>query len=347
MNNIKISIIVPVSNTEKYLCQCLDSILHQTLHEIEVICVDDGSSDNSPQILKKYEKEDTRLKVFLLGKTSIGTARNYGIEKANGEYIGFVDSDDFIDPSMYEILYQTAKKSNAQIAITNINLYYSDTGRTILYRDASQYEAFQKRGVFSAREYPKIIQSVGIWDKLYQRDFLLEYHLKNPENIVFEDHLFSFQALVLASRIVVVNMPLYFYRKNLSSSITGMEVKNDEFKMDYLKISFMIRDFLYKNNSYSYFYIEFVKYLFTNALWHQSNITNFEHFKQFFTICRNTISSQEMKTAHKMLGYKIKLYVLALKYNLYHSFYLACLIKNAIRSYKQRRISWKKFCLFL
>lgn len=334
MANIKVSIVVPVYNTEKYLRQCMESILEQTLREIEVICVDDGSTDGSPGILKEFEEKDSRVRTFLKAKTSIGTARNYGLSKAVGEFIGFVDSDDYIDPHMYERLYQSACSQNAQVAITNIALYHTDTQETYLYRDTRLYERLEKQTVFSARQAPDILQSIGIWDKLYRHDFLIKHGLKYPEYTVFEDHLFSFQALVLAERITLVNQPLYFYRKQLPASITGREIKNDIFKLDFLNISSQIRRFLQSTGTYEVFANEFVIYQFRNALWHQSNISDLKVFREYFSVQRNNISDEEWKLAYRIPDVRIKVYAYALKHNWWAVCYLLNTLKGVIRPHK-------------
>ena len=118
----KVSIIVPVYNVEKYLCQCLESLVHQTLTDIEIICVNDGSTDNSLGILNKYAQLDSRIKVFSQKNQGVSSARNLGLEKVNGEYITFVDSDDWIELNACEILYNTAQERNTDILLCS---YYN------------------------------------------------------------------------------------------------------------------------------------------------------------------------------------------------------------------------------
>ena len=117
MNDVKVSIIVPVYNVEKYLRQCVDSIVNQSLKEIEIICINDGSTDNSLQILEGYAQRDKRIKIINKRNEGLSTARNTGMEYATGEYIGFVDSDDFINEKMYENLYKNAKSNKSDIVM--------------------------------------------------------------------------------------------------------------------------------------------------------------------------------------------------------------------------------------
>ena len=121
--NPQISVIVPIYNVEKYLAKCIDSIINQTLTNIEIILVNDGSTDNSRKIIDKYDKKDSRIKVIHKKNGGQGSARNAGLDIAKGEYIGFVDSDDWIDSNMYENLYNAAISNNADIVVCNRKVF--------------------------------------------------------------------------------------------------------------------------------------------------------------------------------------------------------------------------------
>ena len=122
MSDIKVSVIVPVYNVEKYLRQCLDSIINQTLKEIEILCINDGSTDSSPEILKEYEEKDSRIKIINKKNAGLSAARNQGLELAKGEYVSFIDSDDWINETFCEALYTAAKKYDSDIAIKKKSL---------------------------------------------------------------------------------------------------------------------------------------------------------------------------------------------------------------------------------
>ena len=121
--SVKVSVILPVYNASDYLHQCMDSIVGQTLKDIEIICVDDGSTDNSLDILKEYEQKDKRVKVIQQKNAGAGAARNNGLSIATGEYLSFLDSDDFFEPDMLEKAYEKAKGSNAQIVVFRSDQY--------------------------------------------------------------------------------------------------------------------------------------------------------------------------------------------------------------------------------
>ena len=122
-NNPKVSVIIPVYNTEKYLRECLDSVVNQTLRDIEIICVDDGSTDNSLAILREYETKDSRIKVLTQENINAGAARNKGLSEATGEFLSFLDSDDFFEPDAIERMYECAKSRNAEIVVYQVSTF--------------------------------------------------------------------------------------------------------------------------------------------------------------------------------------------------------------------------------
>ena len=121
----KVSIVVPIYNVEKYLRQCLDSIIHQTLKDIEIICVDDGSTDSSPEIIREYMAKDPRVKVITKPNSGYGNSMNRGFDMAEGEYIGIVESDDYADPEMFETLYRIAKENKLDVVKSGFYYYFS------------------------------------------------------------------------------------------------------------------------------------------------------------------------------------------------------------------------------
>lgn len=156
MNQPLVSIIIPVYNTEKYLNRCLDSIINQTLQDIEIICINDGSTDKSLQILNKYKEKDNRIQILSIKNHGAAYARNLGIKKATGEFIGFCDSDDYVDLGYYETLYNHAKKQNADVV------------RGIRVLD--------ERNAHAENEYGCIIPAI------VKREFVLEKNITFPTN---------------------------------------------------------------------------------------------------------------------------------------------------------------------
>ena len=152
MEDIKVSIIVPVYNVARYLGECLDSIINQTLDDIEIICINDGSTDNSLEILEEYAKKDSRIWIFTIENSGLSLARNYGIKHANGKYVGFVDSDDYINETMFEKLYNSCEQNDLDLAICKISLFDDKTGEVnnnLSYYNLGIFKGFDKE-VFSA-----------------------------------------------------------------------------------------------------------------------------------------------------------------------------------------------------
>ena len=167
----KISVIVPVYNTRPYLEQCLDSILTQTLADMEIICVNDGSPDDSQSVLERYAADDPRVRIIKKENGGLSSARNAGMRSAVGDYIAFVDSDDFITPIMMETLYNKAMKTSAEITIGDFFLYDHRNGKVGSYRDQALFARLGGK-VFTLGEEPELIGCIGAWDRIYRRSFL-------------------------------------------------------------------------------------------------------------------------------------------------------------------------------
>lgn len=234
----KVSIIIPVYNVEEYLKQCLDSVVNQTLKEIEIICVNDGSIDGSLQILEEYAQKDKRIKIITEKNGGLGAARNTGMEYATGEYIGFVDSDDWIDLTMYEKLYKNAKSQNSDIVMCPIHLF-DDTAKKLRYNHPYYTlecfnEDFDNR-VFNHDDTKDFLFKISVtaWNKIYKKKFLDEINAKFPEGLIFEDNPFFHKVYLNANNVSLIRDFLYFYRINRSDSIIS---KADKRFFDIIKI---------------------------------------------------------------------------------------------------------------
>lgn len=211
---IKLSVIVPIYGVEQYLEKCLDSLVNQTLKEIEIICVNDGSPDNSQVIIDRYVAEYPE-KVIGLQKENGGLsdARNFGISYAKGEYIAFFDSDDWADVTMYEKLYNKAKEYDADIAQCRIMDVYERDGSHLI-------------GAFEVLEVPTnlhddhelLIGSAPVaWDKIYRRTLFTEYHITYPKGLKYEDVGTTPMLLLHANKVIGVNEALYYYLQREAS----------------------------------------------------------------------------------------------------------------------------------
>ena len=208
INNIKVSIIIPVYNTEQYLKQCFDSVINQTFQDIEIIVVNDGSTDNSVNIIKKYQQKDNRF-VFVdfSQHKGVSDARNEGIKIAKSEYITFVDSDDWIKKDYVKILYDNIIKYNCDMVVTNFYFYDKDKNRTNKYPDFCYRDSFfnnkNKEKLFSLRF------NWNVWAKIYRRDFIKKNKISFVGTMM-EDILFTYESVLMADNIIFINEKNYY-----------------------------------------------------------------------------------------------------------------------------------------
>lgn len=234
---LKISIIIPVYNSEKYLKKCLDSVLNQTIDDFEVICIDDGSTDGSLSILQKYAQEYNNLRVLSQSNQGQGKARNFAISQANGEYIGFVDSDDYVDWDYFEKLYSTAKEYNADIALASILKHKSFYKRyNVLYKAVISAETIQKKIELSADAKKGFFYA---WNKIYKTDLVKNNDIKFSEGQLFEDVMFAMKALYYSNRVVSVPDIKYHYLEHKTSTVKHKDTtgkKQNDFVKAYIEL---------------------------------------------------------------------------------------------------------------
>lgn len=214
--NPLISIIVPVYNQEKYLSRCLDSILNQTYKNLEVVCIDDKSTDSSAEIINQYKIRDSRVVYYRNIGKGVSAARNLGIEKANGEYIGFVDSDDFVQPQMYEFMLKAVTDNNCEMAACGYERVDEANYRSFEYhsRECKTSEFVDMYNFDKIIKNEMILSSA--WSKLVQKDFLKEYG-RFGNYTVGEDTVFCAGLWANSSKAVLVDLPLYGYFNNQHS----------------------------------------------------------------------------------------------------------------------------------
>ena len=230
--NVKVSVIMPIYNTEKYLVQCLESVINQTLKEIEIVCVNDGSTDGSLEILSKYQKKDKRIKIINKQNTGYGDSMNEGIREANGEYIGIVEPDDFVQHDMFEKLYKVAKRKNVDIVKSNY-IEFDETSEKFV-QICPEVKLYNKRlNKTDSRIFKAVMNT---WTGIYKKSFLIEnqiLHNTSP-GASFQDTGFWFQTMAMANSVWFVNKAFYHHRMdNPNSSINNTKKVYcvcDEFK---------------------------------------------------------------------------------------------------------------------
>lgn len=233
----RLSIVVPVCNVEKYLDECLESIENQTFRDLEIICVNDGSKDSSLDILKSHASRDARIKIIDKPNAGYGHTMNKGIAAATGEYVGIVESDDYIEPDMFQTLMDTAYASNLDVVRCNYWLYWSQPEpRNDLF------EAFRKDvagRVFDPREVEQCFYfPPALWSSIVRRDLLVKNGLKLLETpgASYQDTSFSFKIWACAKRAELVYQPYLHYRQDNESSSINNKAKVDFVCTEYAEI---------------------------------------------------------------------------------------------------------------
>ena len=220
----KVSIIIPTYNVEEYLEECMDSVVRQTLQDIEIICINDGSTDGSLEILKRYAQNDKRIIIVDKENGGYGIGMNIGLDKATGEYIGIVEPDDFVPLNMYEDLYNIAEKENLDFVKADFYRFKrSDNGNMdLVYNHLSKNEE-DYNVVFNPSTDPKtLLYIMNTWSGIYRRSFLEEYHIRHNETpgASFQDNGFFWQTFIYAKRAMIINKPYYMNRRdNPNSSV--------------------------------------------------------------------------------------------------------------------------------
>ena len=249
---VSVSIIVPVYNTAKYLSKCLDSILGQTLKGIEIICIDDGSVDESPQILDSYAEKDSRIKVIHKKNEGLVAARKDGVHAAQGEYIGFVDSDDWAGADMYEKLYRAAEDNDADMVSSN---YWQEGNYSNVSEDALEPGVYEGAGMDYLRKHcilylPKHDKGMSgsLCTKIFRTSMLQEIMPHIPEEIrVSEDKVTTVTFLLECRRAVVLDAAYYHYRINQASMF---HAEDPEYLLNYHRVYTYFRS-LYRHPNFT------------------------------------------------------------------------------------------------
>lgn len=230
MNMVKVSVVIPVYNGEKHLRQCLDSVCNQTLKDIEIICVDDGSTDSSYEILQEYKGNDARVQIYKQQNLYAGAARNLGKSHATGEYLVFWDCDDFFELKALELMYEKAHSLNADVCVCGASDYYQDLER--LDKKVPHYLVLKKTpetDVFSRKtneEYILNFTNAAAWNKIFRRAYIEELGLDFKEIRNGNDAYFTVNAICLAERITTVNKALVNYRTNQTEGLVSSLAKS-------------------------------------------------------------------------------------------------------------------------
>ena len=266
----KVSVIVPVYNVEKYLKKCLDSLVNQTLKDIEIIVVNDGSPDNSDKIIEKYAQKYKNIKAYTKENGGLSDARNYGLKKATGDYIAFVDSDDYVSKDMYKKMYEKAINGNFDMVVCDINYVYENSEEIKrAYSNIKMDTTNIKKTMINI--YP------AAWNKIYKKK-LFKTGIEFKKGVWFEDVEFIYRLLPHVKTIGVINEPYNYYMQREGSITSSI----DKRIYHYIDNWNGIVEYYKENNFYDKYYNEleysYVRYLYATFI-KQASKYNYEDYQ--------------------------------------------------------------------
>ena len=268
MREVKLSLIIPVYNVEKYLYKCLESAVNQTMKDIEIIIVNDGSTDLCEHIIQEFLKKDDRIIYISQHNQGLSCARNAGIKRAVGEYIAFLDSDDWIEPTFLEDMYNQAVFTNSDIVMCNYCRVYENTGRI------SPINRKIKNTIFSSEEaVHKIILDISIqnyaWDKIYRRKLFIDNNIFYPMKMYYEDMPTTFRLFFYANQIAYIDKFLYNY---LQRDFSITKTFGDKHIDDIIHALYLMKDFMLDNGIYVKYQKEYKFFCNKNLIFFTYNI---------------------------------------------------------------------------
>ena len=313
---IPVSVIIPSLNAKEYIAECIDSILNQTLENIEVLCIDAGSTDGTLKVLKEYSSRDSRIKIFLSKKRSYGAQVNQGIINAKGEYISIVETDDYIDSTMLKTLYDLSQY--ASIDIVKSSFYHvddSDSEDVKIVKDTAKNSLESVTNYFKVTDYPIFLEGhPSIWSAIYRRKFLIANKIKFKEEPggAWVDNPFFYKTAFLAERILYTNEAYYHYRESNPDSSTN-NLKDSSIPMRRILEMFKIvdeyddnentfRHMLYKR---LFRYIEIIMENNENNL-ERLDKTTLRYIKDALNLVDEEIVEKKFNKSQQILYYQLK-----------------------------------------
>ena len=264
---VKVSIVIPVYNQERYLAKCMETVMRQTLADIEIICVNDGSTDRSPEMLREYADKDERIILLDGPNGGYGKAMNRGMAKAQGEYIGIVEPDDFVPLEMYEDLYKIASENDLDFVKADFYRFVEDSSNgnvELTYNHLSKNKEDYNK-VFNPSEDPDTLKYImNTWSGIYKREFIEKNNIRHNETpgASFQDNGFYFQTFIFGKRAMIVDHPYYMNRRdNPNSSVSDprkVYCMNEEF--DFIRNILLENPDLWQKFKYAYWRKKYVAY---------------------------------------------------------------------------------------
>ena len=340
MSQPKVSIIIPVYNVEKYLARCLDSLIIQTLEDIEIILVDDSSTDSSYAVCNEYAQKDNRIKVIHKINEGAGMARNAALEVATGEYIGFVDSDDYVTPNMFETLYNKAEKYNSDLVMSGVifvdgNMFSQegDSSLKIYFDEDTHFETKEdlqrlEMGIVGATPDDEDDSKYGmsIWKNLFRHEIIKQNNLKfeSEREMLSEDALFMVDYISCISKATGINEAFYYYCRNEAS--ISKSYKKDRFQKSLIFVREVEKRFSKDIDPSSYdvyinrFWQAMCRVLCSQEIMFAStnNLTPAELRKRLKSVCTNELTIKALKEYPiEKLPLKQRAFAYCMKYRMY------------------------------
>ena len=303
----KISVIIPVYNAEKFLRHCLDSIIYQTHENLEIICIDDGSTDNSPQILQQYASKDFRIIIEKQQNQGASVARNRGIELAKGEYLHFVDADDWLNLSLYTDFASVVRGGILDIFVFNAGFYDECDTVDIMPKYSFSVEVWDNwQDVNSELTFEDcnnpFCSGLAVWNKIYRTDFLRNKKLKFLKYNPFEDFLFCLQAFLYAESIKITPASYYTYNQTNSGSLTKNYTENIFQIFNVINDLEVTIEELHMKNAFKYAFFQY-KYEQLTALFDKAD---WKYKKAFYERMKAAVFDGVLDTLNPAICEKLK-----------------------------------------
>lgn len=281
----EISVIMPLYNAGKYLRQCLMSLCTQSFENFEVICVDDGSEDNTSEIVREFMLFDKRMTLLTQKRALAGVARNYGLTKARGEYCLFLDGDDFFEPEMLELSLKRIKSDRADICIFDAQLYHEETKKTERVPYYLKQEFLPEKTPFEGRSFPYIfnLSTASPWNKLIRRELIEEYQIRFMPLPRCNDVYFIFLAMAVAKRITILSRVLVNYRQ----SVTSLQANNDKSPYNWYEALLQLKKRLEELGIFSDVEQSFMNYALSLGIYNLFSVKSANVFCEFYDLAKN------------------------------------------------------------
>lgn len=335
----KVSVIVPIYNVEKYLRECLDSLINQTLEDIEIICVNDGSTDSCPEILEEYKNKDSRIKVISKANSGYGHTMNVGLDNATGEYIGILESDDFAKLTMFEDLYNLAKANDADVVKSDWYEYWTKNNES---HKVSRIKVDKSPAVTNIYEDKSLLNiQPSIWSAIYRSAFLKENNIRFLETpgASYQDTSFTYKVFLSAKQVVLTNDAYINYRQDNPNSSVKSRAKVYAICDEFTEIERFVR----KNHELRKHFLEYIysiqyrAYFYTLLRLDQSFAKDFiEYFSKKF---KELYENKELGELFFSRNKKKELLCLINDKRKFYRYYKRKLIKNKLYWLRKKMIS--------